>query len=148
MAATLQFLIRTRALIQEFEENVGGWYSLNDDAYEHWVISQFGSGAQELRFGVHYRRWIRTLHAGNPNDSTQLEYILSRLSGGSYAQFRINCHRFGMTMQRIYKILSNEMHAELLSQPSFINPAHIDQYISILPAEMRNAVHVFYLSTQ
>jgi len=142
----LQFLLRIRSKVEEFELNVGGPYFLMDQEYEHWALETFGQGAQELRFGLHYRRWIRILHVGNPNDSLQLQNILSQLNGNGVENLRNNIHRFAVTMHRIYKIFSNEIHADLVVQPNFINAADIDKYISLLPLEMRSTIHMFHYS--
>ena len=42
----LQFFLRLRARIEEFESNVGAPYYLKDEEYEQWVVQAFGVGAQ------------------------------------------------------------------------------------------------------
>ena len=96
--------------------------------------------------GIHYRKWVRILHVGNPHDSAQLESILSQLNGDGVENLRNNIHRFAIVMQRIYKLFSNEIHADSITQPLFINPANIDSYLLLLPSEMRGAMRLFHFS--
>lgn len=144
----LQFILVMRSRIEEFESSVCTPYEMSDANYVAWVITNFGRDAQELRHGIHYRRWIRTLHIGNTSDSLQLHNILCQLNGSGYVQLRNNIHRFSIAMQRMYKIFSENIHNHLLSPTNFVNPNDISKYISLLPSEMQDSIRIFYFSAQ
>lgn len=133
-----------QAKVEEFESNIGGAYFVNDQEYEAWITNKFGENAQELRNGMHYRRWIRILHAGNPNDSLQLQKILSRLNGHSFDESRNNIHHFALAMHRIYKFFSENIHRQLISPVNFIDFNDIPHYITLLPVELQDAVRLFH----
>lgn len=86
------------------------------------------------------------LHTGNPNDSIQLQNLISRLNGRGAIEYLNNCHNFVLVMHRVYKILFNELRGELLTPVILFDPQNIDQYVTLLLMEMRNAVGEFSLS--
>lgn len=97
-----------------------------------------------MRNGIHYRKWIRILHTANPNDSLQLQRILSRLNGKSVDELRINIHHFALAMHRMYKIFSEDIHHHLIIPINFIDLNRIPDYIKILPRELQDAIQLFH----
>ena len=94
---------------------------------------------QELRRGIHYRKWIYILYFGNANDSHQLERLRQLLAVGNQ---RRNYHHFAVQIQRVYKVLSKDVHSSGI-RIKYVDKTKVDEYIKFFSTDVRSSVRTF-----
>lgn len=134
-------MLHIREKVKEFEDSLATTiFPTTDTEYENKIRSLFQEASpQELRKGVHYRKMIFLLHFGNAHDAPQLDRLRQGLSYN-----RNKYHTFAVQIQRLYKVLSNEV----VHGSSSIGIKHIDinqlsEYLKFFSSDIKNALELF-----